>query len=118
MLPAVFNRQFPRSRYPVRGIDNRQSPRYRKPSAVRHELGCKEQVGMELISNREALIGELKACDLWDLVFYRKGEPDLEDHIAFATRQIRRRQIIDILSLENLYQTKTFEKNSLARLND
>ncbi|MGA8430557.1 MAG: hypothetical protein WB729_12115 [Candidatus Sulfotelmatobacter sp.] len=65
---------------------------------------------MELISNHDALIGELKACDLWDLMFYRKCEPDLEDHIAFATRQIRRRQIIDILSLENLYHTKPFEE--------
>lgn len=59
--------------------------------------------------NRDALVCELKACDMWDLMFYRKRAPDLEDHIAFANRQIRRREIIGILSLEKLYKTTPLE---------
>ena len=39
---------------------------------------------------------------LWDLMFYRNPSPDVEDHIAFANRQIRRKEIIEILTLEKL----------------
>jgi hypothetical protein len=44
------------------------------------------------------LKAELKACDTWDLGYYRSKRKDIVDYVAFANRQIRRRTLASMIS--------------------
>ncbi len=48
------------------------------------------------------LLAELRAIDIWDNDFYREKIHPKGTAMAFETRQVRRRQILELLSREKV----------------
>jgi hypothetical protein len=58
-------------------------------------------LGSDALNQVDRLVAELRAVEHWDADYWRKGDPEVYEIVAFVTRQKRRTEILS--QLVNLF---------------